>query len=58
MQVFAELKDLSEKIKSAGLVSPTLIYIGKAVEISPFWPVSAKEESCFNAGIEDFVEKH
>lgn len=44
--VFAELKDLSEKISAAQLVSPTLIIIGKVVELSPFWPVSAKEESC------------
>ncbi|MED6180661.1 S-adenosyl-L-methionine-dependent uroporphyrinogen III methyltransferase, chloroplastic [Stylosanthes scabra] len=44
--VFAELKDLSEKITSAGLVSPTLIIIGKVVELSPFWPMSTKEESC------------
>ncbi|MED6146543.1 S-adenosyl-L-methionine-dependent uroporphyrinogen III methyltransferase, chloroplastic [Stylosanthes scabra] len=43
--VFAELKDLSEKITSAGLVSPTLIIIGKVVELSPFWPMSTKEES-------------
>ncbi|XP_016170567.1 uncharacterized protein LOC107613194 [Arachis ipaensis] len=44
--VFAKLKDLSEKITSAGLVSPTLIIIGKVVELSPFWPMSTKEESC------------
>ena len=44
--MFAELKDLSEKITSAGLVSPTLIIIGKVVELSPFWPISTKEESC------------
>ncbi|QCD95875.1 uncharacterized protein LOC114192978 isoform X2 [Vigna unguiculata] len=44
--VFAELKDLSEKITSAQLVSPTLIIVGKVVELSPFWPASTKEESC------------
>ncbi|KAK7243628.1 hypothetical protein RIF29_38434 [Crotalaria pallida] len=44
--VFAELKDLAEKITSAGLVSPTLIIIGKVVKLSPFWPVSTKEKSC------------
>ncbi|RDX72440.1 cysG, partial [Mucuna pruriens] len=44
--VFAELKDLSEKITSTQLVSPTLIIIGKVVELSPFWPISTKEESC------------
>ncbi|XP_061362745.1 S-adenosyl-L-methionine-dependent uroporphyrinogen III methyltransferase, chloroplastic [Gastrolobium bilobum] len=50
--VFAELKDLSEKITSAGLVSPTLIIIGKVVELSPFWPISTKEESflCMHDG--------
>lgn len=46
MQVFAELKDLSEKITSAQLVSPTLIIVGKVVELSPFWPASTREESC------------
>jgi len=46
MQVFAELKDLHEKITSAQLVSPTLIIIGKVVELSPFWPIPTKEESC------------
>ncbi|KAK7322636.1 hypothetical protein VNO77_26025 [Canavalia gladiata] len=44
--VFAELQDLSEKITSAELVSPTLIIIGKVVELSPFWLISRKEESC------------
>lgn len=44
--VFAELKDLPEKITSTGLVSPTLLIIGKVVELSPFWPVSTKQESC------------
>ncbi|OIW11782.1 hypothetical protein TanjilG_14322 [Lupinus angustifolius] len=44
--VFAELKDLAENITSAGLVSPTLIIIGKVVELSPLWPISAKENSC------------
>ncbi|KAL2330851.1 hypothetical protein Fmac_018432 [Flemingia macrophylla] len=44
--VFAELKDLSEKISAAQLESPTLIIIGKVVELSPFWPISTKEESC------------
>ncbi|KAL2321952.1 hypothetical protein Fmac_026331 [Flemingia macrophylla] len=40
--VFAELKDLSEKILAAQLESPTLIIIGKVVELSPFWPISTK----------------
>ncbi|CAL0326287.1 unnamed protein product [Lupinus luteus] len=44
--VFAELKDLAENITSAGLVSPTLIIIGKVVELSPLWPITTKENSC------------
>ncbi|KAJ4705619.1 uroporphyrinogen-III C-methyltransferase [Melia azedarach] len=43
--VFAELKDLADKIASAKLVSPTLIIIGKVVSLSPFWPHS-KEATC------------
>ncbi|KAJ7982170.1 uroporphyrinogen-III C-methyltransferase [Quillaja saponaria] len=43
--VFAELKDLAYKIVSTELLSPTLIIIGKVVALSPFWPVSAEEES-------------
>ncbi|XP_039022243.1 siroheme synthase-like [Hibiscus syriacus] len=43
--VFAELKDLADKIKTAELVSPTLIIIGKVVALSPFWPQSSKEAS-------------
>ncbi|KAJ8432441.1 hypothetical protein Cgig2_027738 [Carnegiea gigantea] len=35
--VFAELKDLADKIASEGLVSPTLLIIGKVVALSPFW---------------------
>ncbi|KAF2293632.1 hypothetical protein GH714_003535 [Hevea brasiliensis] len=45
--VFAELKDLADEIASAELVSPTLIVIGKVVALSPFWPHSSKEASCF-----------
>ncbi|CAN0879687.1 S-adenosyl-L-methionine-dependent uroporphyrinogen III methyltransferase, chloroplastic [Linum grandiflorum] len=41
--VFAELKDLADKITLAGLVSPTLIIIGKVVALSPFWPCSSEE---------------
>ncbi|KAK6240264.1 hypothetical protein QUC31_005733 [Theobroma cacao] len=44
--VFAEVKDLADKIKMAELVSPTLIIIGKVVALSPFWRQSLKEESC------------
>ncbi|KAL4585788.1 hypothetical protein LXL04_010414 [Taraxacum kok-saghyz] len=36
--VFAELKDLGEKIASEELLSPTLIFIGKVVALSPLWP--------------------
>ncbi|WCJ18983.1 Siroheme synthase [Euphorbia peplus] len=41
--VFAQVHDLADKIASAGLVSPTLIVIGKVVALSPFWPHSSKE---------------
>ncbi|XP_062174830.1 S-adenosyl-L-methionine-dependent uroporphyrinogen III methyltransferase, chloroplastic-like [Alnus glutinosa] len=44
--VFAELKDLSQRITSAEFVSPTLIIIGKVVALSPLWPLSLKEASC------------
>nr|AAB92677.1 s-adenosyl-L-methionine-dependent uroporphyrinogen III methyltransferase [Arabidopsis thaliana] len=44
--VFAELKDFATEIQSAGLVSPTLIIIGKVVELSPLWPHCTKESSC------------
>ncbi|XVF71197.1 hypothetical protein PTKIN_Ptkin12aG0016800 [Pterospermum kingtungense] len=44
--VFAESKDLADKIKKAELVSPTLIIIGKVVALSPFWLRSLKEASC------------
>ncbi|KAF5750673.1 uroporphyrinogen-III C-methyltransferase [Tripterygium wilfordii] len=40
--VFAELKDLADKIASAELVSPTLIIIGKVVGLSPFWQQSSE----------------
>lgn len=40
--VFAELKDLADKIASEGLVSPTLLIIGKVVALSPFWLHSHK----------------
>ncbi|XP_077250976.1 urophorphyrin methylase 1 [Tasmannia lanceolata] len=43
--VFAELKDLAGEVKLVDLVSPTLIIIGKVVELSPFWPHSSKEEA-------------
>ncbi|CAN7059298.1 hypothetical protein IGI04_015630 [Brassica rapa subsp. trilocularis] len=44
--VFAELKDFATEIQAAGLVSPTLIIIGKVVELSPLWPHCTKESSC------------
>ncbi|CAN8272935.1 unnamed protein product [Cochlearia groenlandica] len=44
--VFAELKDFANEIQLAGLVSPTLIIIGKVVELSPLWPHCTKESSC------------
>lgn len=45
MQVLAELKDLADKITSEQLVSPTLIFIGKVVALSPLWPQSCVDES-------------
>lgn len=43
--VFGEIKDLAERIKSAELISPTLIIIGQVVALSPLWPHSSKETS-------------
>ncbi|XP_076886549.1 S-adenosyl-L-methionine-dependent uroporphyrinogen III methyltransferase, chloroplastic-like [Bidens hawaiensis] len=43
--VLAELKDLADKITSEQLVSPTLIFIGKVVALSPLWPQSCVDES-------------
>ena len=37
-QVFSHLKDLPAMAAHASLVSPTLIIIGFAVALSPFWP--------------------
>lgn len=45
LQVFAELKNLVDDVKSAALVSPTLIIIGKVVALSPFWPQQLTEPS-------------
>ncbi|KAL2630267.1 hypothetical protein R1flu_014953 [Riccia fluitans] len=36
--VFATLADLSTEVTNAELVSPTLIFIGKVVSLSPLWP--------------------
>ncbi|BBN07651.1 uroporphyrin-III C-methyltransferase [Marchantia polymorpha subsp. ruderalis] len=37
--VFATLGNLSTEVKKAELVSPTLIFIGKVVSLSPLWPL-------------------
>ncbi|CAN1827699.1 S-adenosyl-L-methionine-dependent uroporphyrinogen III methyltransferase, chloroplastic [Linum perenne] len=42
--VFAELKDLSDRISATGLVSPTLIIIGKVVTLSPFWSAECSSD--------------
>ncbi|KAL0006670.1 hypothetical protein SO802_008172 [Lithocarpus litseifolius] len=44
--VFAELKDLANKITTVELVSPTLMIIGNVVALSPLWSLSMKEASC------------
>ncbi|KAH9615170.1 hypothetical protein KSS87_020717 [Heliosperma pusillum] len=41
--VFAELKDLAEKIANAELISPTLLIIGKVVALSPLWTLSCDQ---------------
>ncbi|CAO2833885.1 unnamed protein product [Amaranthus hypochondriacus] len=41
--VFAKLEDLADKIKFTGLVSPTLIIIGKVVALSPLWVQTCEE---------------
>ncbi|KAK3414964.1 hypothetical protein EUGRSUZ_H00541, partial [Eucalyptus grandis] len=43
--VFAELKDLADKISAENLVSPTLIIIGKVVALSPFYSHSFEDAS-------------
>ncbi|PWA38913.1 urophorphyrin methylase 1 [Artemisia annua] len=43
--VLAELKDLADKITSEEFVSPTLIFIGKVVALSPLWPQHCSQES-------------
>ncbi|WVZ69575.1 hypothetical protein U9M48_018343 [Paspalum notatum var. saurae] len=40
--VFSLLKDLVDEVKSADLVSPTLLIIGKVVALSPFWVESSE----------------
>lgn len=41
--VFSKLEDLADRIASEGLVSPTLLIIGKVVALSPFWMHSCEE---------------
>lgn len=41
----SEMKDLANKITSEQFVSPTLIFIGKVVALSPLWPQSCVEET-------------
>ncbi|KAK1571237.1 hypothetical protein Q3G72_013864 [Acer saccharum] len=41
-----EVKDLTDKISLAELISPTLIVIRKVVSLSPFWPYSSIEAAC------------
>ncbi|CAO2179092.1 unnamed protein product [Urochloa humidicola] len=43
--VFALLRDLVDEVKSADLVSPTLIIIGKVVALSPFWVESSEHDA-------------
>ncbi|KAI3719149.1 hypothetical protein L6452_20043 [Arctium lappa] len=43
--VLAELKDLADKIASEQFISPTLIFIGKVVALSPLWPQSCSKET-------------
>ncbi|KAG2599330.1 S-adenosyl-L-methionine-dependent uroporphyrinogen III methyltransferase, chloroplastic-like [Panicum virgatum] len=43
--VFSLLKDLVDEVKSADLVSPTLIIIGKVVALSPFWVESSEHDA-------------
>ncbi|PIN12707.1 hypothetical protein CDL12_14692 [Handroanthus impetiginosus] len=43
--VFAPLKDLADEIALQQLVSPTLIVIGKVVDLSPLWTHSLRKTS-------------
>ncbi|KVH97075.1 uncharacterized protein LOC112523941 [Cynara cardunculus var. scolymus] len=43
--VLAELKDLADKIASEQFISPTLIFIGKVVALSPLWPQYCSKET-------------
>lgn len=44
LQVFAKLQDLPSKVTAAALVSPTLIFIGRVVALSPLWPAADVQE--------------
>ncbi|KAH7290817.1 hypothetical protein KP509_30G065300 [Ceratopteris richardii] len=46
--VFAELKDLPNEVLAAKLESPTLIFIGRVVALSPSWPgvTRVQEPTC------------
>ena len=43
--MFSLLKDLVDEVKSADLVSPTLLIIGKVVALSPFWVESSEHDA-------------
>ncbi|XP_020583200.1 uncharacterized protein LOC110026562 [Phalaenopsis equestris] len=42
--VFAELENIVSEVKSANLVSPTLIIVGRVVALSPLWPPFSEEK--------------
>lgn len=42
--VFAELKELPSEVATAKLESPTLIFIGRVVALSPSWPGAAMSQ--------------
>lgn len=58
-QVFAELADLVTAVQSAELASPTLIFIGQVVALSPLWPGARPSENLEEKakGVEDRVGK-
>lgn len=47
--VFAKLEDLADEISRAGLISPTLIIVGKVVALSPFWLYSCESADLVEA---------
>ena len=42
--MFAELADLVAAVQTAELASPTLIFIGQVVALSPLWPGAKPSE--------------